>query len=133
MTRLFNLKSKKSLRIRLRQEMTKAEIVMWNMLRSGEMEYKFRRQHSIGPYIVDFYCPSLKLVIEIDGDIHVFDKNIKKDLVRQNYLENIGLRVVRYNNIEVLNNIESVFNDLFDKINNLTPALPLLRGGSGRG
>ena len=67
--RINNLKKYKNVRKMLRKNMTKEEVKLWCILKSKNFNnYKFRRQHGIGPYIVDFYCPKLKLVVELDGD-----------------------------------------------------------------
>jgi len=86
-----------------RREPTSAEDAMWQMLRlmrPGGM--KFRRQHAIGPYIVDFYCVRAQLVIEVDGSSH--DGRVEEDTARQTDLEALGLTVLRFTNERVLNN-----------------------------
>ncbi len=100
----------------LRNSMTKAEYMLWRHLRKNQLGYKFRRQHSFGRYIVDFYCRELKLVIEIDGDVHYDDKQKEKDIERTKYLESIGLKVKRYTNLDILYNIYRVMDDLVDYI-----------------
>jgi very-short-patch-repair endonuclease len=65
--------------------------------------FKFRRQHAIGPYFVDFYCVQASLVIEVDGSIH--DGQVDQDVARQQYLESLGLRVLRFTNDEILREI----------------------------
>ncbi len=85
--------------------------------------YKFTRQKPLGGYIVDFYCSKLQLVIEIDGDSHV--ENVEYDKTRTEVLSQLGLRVLRYTNREVCNNIEGVYQDLMQII---TPPTPLVRG-----
>jgi very-short-patch-repair endonuclease len=85
--------------------------------------YKFTRQKPIADFIVDFYCSKLQLVIEIDGDSHAESKEY--DEVRTNVLNQYGLRVLRYTNRDVMNNIEGVYRDLMRII---TP-LPPLSGG----
>jgi len=97
--------------------------------------YKFTRQKPIADFIVDFYCSKLRLVIEIDGDSHAESK--KYDEVRTNILNQYELRVVRYTNRDVMNNIEGVYQDLFQFIQPFlsplpeekrTPCSPLARG-----
>ena len=92
-------------------------------------EYKFLRQKPIDNYIVDFYCSELRLVIEIDGDSHA--EAVEYDAARTRVLEAFGLTVVRYSNDDVLRNIEGVYDDLWSKIQRLTPTplTPLDRGG----
>jgi very-short-patch-repair endonuclease len=89
---------------------------MWQRLLSHRQfqGYKFHRQKPIGPYIVDFYCPDLRLVIEIDGDSH--GQQADYDARRDATLHHLGLRVLRYTNRDVLSNPEGVFADLVDQI-----------------
>ena len=92
---------------RLRRDSTDAERTLWLQLRDRRLEgWKFRRQVSIDPYIVDFLCLDAKLVIEVDGGQH--DENRAKDEVRTRFLEGFGLRVIRFWNNEVLGNLEGV-------------------------
>jgi very-short-patch-repair endonuclease len=94
---LFNRKSLKPLRSSLRNRSTSAESVLWDQLKSKNLEgRKFRRQQSIGNYIVDFYCPSEKLIIELDGDPHGDSLRIRKDITRDKYLEALGFTVLRF-------------------------------------
>jgi very-short-patch-repair endonuclease len=74
MSTVHNLKINKKKRQYLRNNATKAEKILWQKLKNSRLGYKFRRQHSIKEYITDFYCPKLKLIIEIDGDVHGFKK-----------------------------------------------------------
>ncbi|HCU25282.1 MAG TPA: hypothetical protein DF383_09705 [Deltaproteobacteria bacterium] len=109
--------SSRSLRKKLRSRMTPAEEKLWYRLRGKRFEgFKFRRQHGIGPYIVDYYCPERSLVIEIDGDVHAYEKQIKKDFLREKYLKKRGLQVVRYTNQEVLKNLEGVLENLYARL-----------------
>lgn len=80
--------------------------------------HKFRRQHSIGGYIVDFYCPKLKLAIKVDGGQHNLDENTAYDKERTAYLNALNVKVIRYWNNEVMKNINGVLEDLIDKILN---------------
>lgn len=98
--------------------MTPAENKLWLKLRLKQLNgCKFRRQHGIGPYIVDFYCPEKELIIEVDGDIHVWGDQIKKDHVKEKYLKDLGLKVLRYRNDDILSNLENVMDDLYEKLN----------------
>jgi len=97
----------------LRKNQTKAEEIFWELVRNRKfLNLKFRRQHQIGLYIVDFYCDEYKLVIEFDGDIHNLEKQKKHDSTRDKYLTSLGNKVVRFKNEELLNNPESVFNKI---------------------
>ena len=91
--------------------MTPAERRMWFDI-IPNLPQKFLRQRVIGNYIVDFYCASKKLVIEIDGDSHFSNDAEKSDEVRTAYLESLGIRVVRYTNDDVLTNPDGVLKDL---------------------
>ncbi len=85
----------------MRHEATCAEDVLWERLRNRRLcGIKFRRQHAIGRFIVDFYCAEARLVIEVDGGIH--DYTVEDDAVRQEYLESLGLSVCRFTNAEVV-------------------------------
>jgi very-short-patch-repair endonuclease len=96
---------------KLRNEMTDAEKRIWFALRGRHfMGLKFRRQHVIVPYIVDFICLELKLIIELDGGQHAFEKS--RDTRRTKFLNDQGFQVIRYWNNEVLGNIEGVLTDL---------------------
>ena len=87
---------------------------MWQILRARRfMDLKFRRQHVIKPYIVDFYCYEIGLVIELDGSQYGMDDAIEYDAERTKLLEALDLRVVRYWNSEVLGKTEAVLEDLW--------------------
>jgi very-short-patch-repair endonuclease len=108
MTKLFNRISEKQTRRALRSTMTRTEILLWNKFKAKQIaNLKFRRQHSIGPYIVDFYCPSKKLAIEIDGDTHD-DTRKAYDQKRQCFIESFGISFLRFTNTEVEENLEGV-------------------------
>jgi very-short-patch-repair endonuclease len=101
----------------LRKQMTPAEGIMWKELRNRNFsKFKFRRQHPIERFIADFYCPEKKLVIEIDGDIH--DNLIQKeyDIGRNAEIEKYDIQIIRFNNEEVLNNIENVLDRIKEKM-----------------
>ena len=87
--------------------MPSPEVYLWNRIKNKQvLNIKFRRQYSIGNYIVDFYSPELKLAIELDGNSHFTDEAIKNDIQRTKYIESIGIKIVRYFNNDILNNIE---------------------------
>jgi very-short-patch-repair endonuclease len=92
---------------RLRKEATFPERLVWSRLRAGQLEgIRFRRQHPIGPHIVDFYCARAKLAIELDGVSH--EDREQHDRGRTRYLESLGIRVVRLTNDEVLRDLDDV-------------------------
>ncbi len=102
----------------LRHNQTKAEEALWRRVRNRQFHgIRFFRQYSIGPYIVDFYCPALKLAIELDGGQHTQDENREYDAGRTEYLEARDIRVMRFWNHEVLGNIDSVMSILEKKVN----------------
>jgi len=119
MQRVHNLKQIKTTRKNLRRDLTLAERKLWLRIKDKQTGYKFRRQHSIGPFIVDFYCPELKLIVEVDGDVHAFDKQIRKDKTREQYLKRLNFKIIRYQNNEIIQNIDGVLEDLYRKINSL--------------
>ncbi len=87
----------------LRQNQTPAEDIAWELLRNRKfMDLKFRRQHQVGDYIVDFYCHENKLVVELDGAVHNTEERQKTDQKRDKYLKSMGLKVVRFENKEVV-------------------------------
>lgn len=97
----------------MRHTATDAENLMWQLIRAKRfMNLKFRRQHVIAPYIVDFYCHEISLVIELDGSQHGTDDAIEYDAERTKFLEALNLKVVRYWNHEVLQNMDVVLEDL---------------------
>ena len=93
--------------------MTPAENRLWLRLRARQVHsLKFRRQHGIGPYIVDFYCSEKAVVIEVDGDVHGVEDHVLRDQEREKELRSLGLRIIRYTNDDILNNVEGVLEDL---------------------
>jgi very-short-patch-repair endonuclease len=91
----------------MRCEPTPAEERLWQKLRNKQLlGLKFRRQHSVERFIVDFYCGKVRLVVEVDGLIH--DYTQEEDALRQAFLESLGLRVLRFSNAEVLNSVDGV-------------------------
>jgi very-short-patch-repair endonuclease len=102
-------KKLKQLARQLRENMTDAERHLWAKIRMRQLKgYQFYRQKPIGDYIVDFFCPGAKLVIEIDGSHHLVGETIEYDRIRDDYLSSLGLRVLRFANNEVLKNIDGV-------------------------
>ena len=98
----------------LRNNSTSAESVLWNMLKSRNVcGLKFRRQHSVGPYILDFYCPEAKLGIELDGAGHCTIDGVKYDQQRSAYLFNErNIKILRFENRDLYYNLEGVLNDI---------------------
>jgi acetylglutamate kinase len=96
----------------LRNNMTKAEKIVWNKIHINQWHLKFRRQHPIGNYIADFYCHAIKLVIEIDGDIHNIKEVKELDEYRENHLKELGLTILRFKNEDVFKNCESIIQEI---------------------
>lgn len=107
--KLYNLPYLKETRVYLRKNMTEAELVLWEVLKEKKLcGRKFRRQHSIGHYIADFYCSSEKLIIELDGQHHYTEEGIAKDIERDAHLALMDKKVLRFENKDVLNNLTEV-------------------------
>jgi very-short-patch-repair endonuclease len=116
MKHLRNDPALKQRRQDLRMNQTEAERTLWKHLRDKQVHgLKFFRQYSIGPYIVDFYCPQLKLAIELDGGQHNGDSAREYDEARSAYLQAQGIEVMRFWNHDVLNQTKSVLRKVFDK------------------
>mgnify|MGYP005846655177 CR=1 FL=1 len=86
----------------LRHNMTKPELRLWKYLKTKPMGFKFRRQHPIAGYILDFYCHQLRISIEVDGDYHLKNEQRKKDRERTEYLKSVGITEYRFKNEEIL-------------------------------
>jgi very-short-patch-repair endonuclease len=125
------------LKRRLRSNMTGPETRLWSRLRARQLQgLKFRRQHGIGPYIVDFYRPEQSLVIEVDGDSHADADQVVKDRQREQYLQSLGLRIIRYINDDIVKNLDGVLEDLAERLSSKsTPPRPSLprRGEKAEG
>jgi very-short-patch-repair endonuclease len=101
----------------LRCRPTDAERKLWSKLRLKQLKgYQFYRQKVIGNYIVDFCSPALKLVIEVDGSQHYSDEGIAADKIRDRYLEDCGLTVIRFNDYDVLTNISGVVESILENM-----------------
>jgi len=113
MTKLINDNYKMELRRKLRKTMTKSETVLWKYIKGEQLLVKFRRQVSIQNYIVDFYCPQLKLIVEVDGSTHNEEEVFKKDVERDKILKDLGFEIIRYNSERIFNNLNEVLSDLY--------------------
>jgi very-short-patch-repair endonuclease len=103
----------------LRKNMTEAEVMLWQRIRRKQIDdQQFYRQKQLGKYIVDFYCPEKKLVIEVDGGQHYdMGEIVTKDEERENYLKNIlKLKVIRFTNTKVMKNISSVIDKIIESL-----------------
>jgi len=106
---IHNRKAQKGVRRRLRSNLTPAEARLWNYLKSSQLDgRKFRRQHGVGPYVLDFYCPSEQLAVELDGESHSSPIAARYDAERTEYLNSLGIRVLRFENEVIFNMPEAV-------------------------
>ena len=127
----------KTFRTRLRKNLTPAEAKFWKVVQGSKLDgRKFRRQESVGKYVLDFYCPEEKLAVELDGEVHFNELAAIKDRERRLFLEFFGIKVIRFENRLVFENLEYVL----DKIRSnfgwrgagqppRPPATPPLKGG----
>jgi very-short-patch-repair endonuclease len=107
----------KELSRELRKNMTDAEKLIWSRIRRKQLKgYQFYRQKNIGNYIVDFYCPAAKLIVEIDGGQHYSKEGTEKDKVRDNYVSRLGFTVLRFSDREVLKNINGVLERIYEHL-----------------
>ena len=110
----FNKEYRRSLRL----DMTPSERLLWKRINNKQLDgWRFRRQHGYGDFVLDFYCPVLKLCIEVDGSIHQEPDVKEKDELRTAFLEKNGIRVLRFNNDEIENDIERVLSTIKEFIN----------------
>ena len=120
MTKLYNKSTEKEKRRSLRNNMLPAEKIVWEKLRRRQLEAcKFRRQYSIGAFVVDFYSPELKLAIEIDGDSHFFEGAQAYDQERDAFLLSKGTRILRFTNTQIYEELDVVLLTILQKIKEL--------------
>lgn len=101
-----------------RKAPTKAEEKLWSMLRGNRLRgYKFKRQFPIGRYIADFYCSIAKLVVEVDGKIHENIDQKDYDILRENIINANGIRVIRFTNEQVMNDISGTLSIIYKELN----------------
>ena len=123
----YNNPSLQSKRKDLRNNSTSAESTLWNMLKNKQvMGMKFRRQHSVGPYILDFYCPQIRLCIELDGHNHFTSIGDTQDDARSEYLlKHHSIQVLRFENCEIFNRTEGVVEIIRNTIQELLNSAPI--------
>ena len=110
---MHNVKELKERRGELRSGLTPAEALLWKSLQRSQLSgKKFRRQHSIDKYIVDFYCPDCRLAIELDGDAHFTEGGAKYDAARTEFLTRKGIRVLRFENREIFDSLDLVISEI---------------------
>jgi very-short-patch-repair endonuclease len=121
----------------LRRNLTDSEALLWSRLRNKQLlGLQFYRQKPIGEYIVDFYAPRAKLVVEVDGSQHMEEEHALKDRDRDAYLASLGLKVLRFNSREVLNEGDAVVGEIYriaaERLRaEIPPSPPFLKGGGG--
>lgn len=121
MTRIYNRQSEKEKRRALRRNMTKAEVLLWIQLKNRQMlGYRFLRQYSVDRFVLDFYCPKLRLAIEVDGESHFGEGAEAYDRERQNYIESLGIKFLRFLNTEIYHNLQGVLQAIHDKVDELS-------------
>jgi very-short-patch-repair endonuclease len=106
----------------LRRDATDADQLLWKLLRNRQVEgQKFRRQHEFGPFLLDLYCPAQWVLVEIDGSQHLIIEGLATDENRSTYLQNAGIRVLRFTNREVLLETESVLTRIWETVARSSP------------
>ena len=125
MKQLNNISELKQLRRELRKNLTPAEATLWMALQKSQLDgVKFRRQHSVARYILDFYCPKFKLAIELDGEMHNDIVSMDYDEERTTYLNNLGIKVIRFENKEVFIDLDRVLEEIKSHLTTPYPSLP---------
>lgn len=114
MRTVHNLENRISYRRKLRKNSTPQEIILWSRLRKNQLGFRFRRQHSIGKYIVDFYCSEKNLIIEVDGGQHDEESARKYDEKRSEYLKRLGFRVLRFWDRDINLNLEGSVGEIIN-------------------
>ncbi len=101
----------------LRSNMTDAERRLWSRIRGKQLnDRQFYRQRIIGNYIADFYCPRAKLVVEVDGSQHYTEEGLEADQRRDDYMRGLGLKVLRFSDLDILRNLDSVVETIFQAV-----------------
>jgi very-short-patch-repair endonuclease len=123
MTKIHNRKYLKEDRRSLRNNLTSAEATLWNSLKNRQLKgRKFRREHSVGNYILDFYCPGEKLAVELDGDYHFEPSGHEYDKVRDAYLNDLDIKVIHIENDLIFFDIDYVLKLIADSFTTPNPS-----------
>jgi very-short-patch-repair endonuclease len=122
----YNRKLKPTART-LRKNMTDSERLLWSRIRRKQLKgFQFYRQKVVGNYIVDFYCPSAKIIVEVDGGQHYEEEGRRKDELRDSHMFELGFRVLRYSSWDVMNNLVGIVDDIWDHLpSSESPSVPL--------
>jgi len=131
MTEFHNIQKLRERRKELRNNSTPQEDLLWKKLKNNALGYKFRRQHSIGSYVVDFYCARTRLVVEIDGGYHSRKEQKKYDKERDEYLSILSHKVLRFTNDEIEGKLDRVLNKIHSELRTNTPSPNLGEGEGG--
>jgi very-short-patch-repair endonuclease len=114
---VHNIPALKQRRRDLRQNLTTAEAVLWKNLRRSRLDgKKFRRQHSVGKYVLDFYCPECRLAVELDGDAHFTSIRSEYDVEREEFIKSLKIRIVRFENRRVFEALENVLKTIKENL-----------------
>ena len=116
---IYNHPNRKEVRKKLRKDATPQEVIIWSRIRNSGIGFKFKRQYSIGGYILDFYCPSKRIGIEIDGSQHLQNKEYDKK--RTKLFNDLDIKIVRFWNNEVNTNIDGVMQKIISELNSPSP------------
>ncbi|MGD0590005.1 MAG: endonuclease domain-containing protein [Bacteroidota bacterium] len=126
MAKVFNRTSEKGRRKQLQKAMPDAEVILWSRLKNRQITgTRFRRQYSIGKYIVDFYCAEKKLAIELDGESHFVEGAHEKDVARQKWIEQFGIRFLRFTNDDIRKNLYGVLDAIEEAIRGVDSSVPM--------
>ncbi|MFQ5706927.1 MAG: endonuclease domain-containing protein [bacterium] len=120
MTQHYNKSSEKHKRRTLRKNATDAERILWQHLRGKQIGgFKFRRQYSIDQFVLDFYCPEVKLAVEVDGATHFTEEAQAYDRAREDYIRTFGVTFLRFTNLEVYDSLDGVLMVILEKLEEL--------------
>lgn len=112
MPEIHNRKELEHYRKNLRNNLTSAEATLWKYLKGKQLGKKFRRQHSVGNYIIDFYCATERIAIELDGAQHFTEDGMKYDAKRTEYLNSLNIKVLRFENVRVFEDLQNVLAEI---------------------
>lgn len=122
MGKIFNRVQDNEKRKKLRNNLTKAEAILWRELKNRKMlGFKFRRQYGIGAYVVDFYCTDLNLAVEVDGVTHSTDEEKEYDSRRESDIGQLGIQFLRFTNPEIYEDLHNVLEKIKTKITEIHP------------
>lgn len=109
---IHNRKHLKPFRKKLRNNLTTAEAVLWTHLSHSKLGFKFRRQHSVGKYVIDFYCAPERFAVELDGAGHFTKEGKAHDEIRTQYLNTLNITVIRFENVQVFEDLDGVLEQI---------------------